>query len=84
MSAPGDTALRSASDDESFTIAIGNDAGWPDVRGWTRTGSPAQQIAPWGTNPLAFSAYPTYRQGVRVAVGDVNGDAKSTIVVRRK
>jgi hypothetical protein len=50
------------------------------VQGWTRTGSPAQQIAPWGTSPLRFAAYPTYQNGVRVAVGDVNGDGKAEIV----
>src|SRR6476659_4161036 len=37
---------------EPITIATGTDAGWPDVRGWTRLGSPAQQVAPWGTNLL--------------------------------
>src|SRR5262249_49963631 len=62
------------------TIATGTDAGGPDVRGGTRPGSPAEQIAPWGSNPLQFSAYPTYQYGVRVAVGDVNGDGKAEIV----
>ena len=38
------------------------------------------QIAPWGSNPMAFAAYPTYQYGVRVAVGDVNGDGKAEIV----
>jgi len=65
---------------DPVTIATGMDAGWPDVRGWTRDGSLAQQIAPWGTNQLQFSAYPTYQYGVRVAVGDLNGDGKNEIV----
>ncbi|HEX6700929.1 MAG TPA: VCBS repeat-containing protein, partial [Gaiellaceae bacterium] len=61
-------------------IVTGLDAGWPDVRGWDRFGNPAQQYAPWGESPLAFSPYPTYQNGVRVAVGDVNGDGRPEIV----
>jgi hypothetical protein len=61
-------------------IVTGQDAGWPDVRGWTRSGAEAMQIAPWGYNPVAFSAYPTYQYGVRVAVGDVNGDGRLDVV----
>jgi VCBS repeat protein len=62
------------------TIVTGQSAGWPDVRGFDRLGDPASQLAPWGTNPVAFSAYPTYQNGVRVAVGDVNGDGRMEIV----
>ena len=61
-------------------IVTGLDAGWPDVRGWNSNGSQAQQWAPWGEWPLAFSPYPTYQDGVRVAVGDVNGDGRPEIV----
>ena len=58
----------------------GQDAGWPDVRGWTRIGDTAEQIAPWGNNQFEFAPYPTYQYGVRVAVGDVTGDGKPEIV----
>jgi len=61
-------------------IATGQDAGWPDVRAWNRFGDPAQQLAPWGFDPIRFSAYPTYQGGVRVAVGDVDGDGAAEIV----
>lgn len=62
------------------SIVTGLDAGWPDVRGWNAQGGTAQQWAPWGESPLGFSPYPTYQQGVRVAVGDVNGDGNPEII----
>jgi FG-GAP-like repeat/FG-GAP repeat len=61
-------------------ILAGQDAGWPDVRGWDGRGRLAHQFAPWGESNLGFSAYATYQQGVRVAVGDVNGDGRAEIV----
>jgi FG-GAP repeat len=39
-----------------------------------------RQRADWGEWPLGFSPYPTYQNGVRVAVGDVNGDGRAEIV----
>jgi hypothetical protein len=61
-------------------IVTGQDAGWPDVRGFDRWGSLALGSAPWGTWQLSFAAYPTYQKGVRVAVGDVDGDGRAEIV----
>ena len=61
-------------------IITGQDASSPDVRGWDRFGSQAKTFAPWGEFPLGFSPYPTYQNGVRVAVGDVDGDGRSEIV----
>jgi len=61
-------------------IVTGQDAGWPAVNAWTLGGGQADGIAPWGAYQLAFSPYPTYQQGLRVAVGDVNGDGKPEIV----
>jgi hypothetical protein len=61
-------------------IVTGQDAGWPAVNAWTTTGLQADGTAPWGAYQLAFSPYPTYQQGLRVAVGDVNGDGRPEIV----
>jgi hypothetical protein len=61
-------------------IVTGQDAGWPDVRGWDRFGGQAKMFAPWGEFPWGFSPYPTYQNGVRVAVGDVDGDGRNEIV----
>ena len=61
-------------------IVTGQDAGWPDVRGFDRFGRPAFGSAPWGSWQLAFSPYSTYQKGVRVAVGDVDGDGRAEIV----
>ena len=76
----GIAASNAAAEAPPIAIVTGQDAGWPDVRGWTRTGGQAQQIAPWGYSPIDFSTYSTYQNGVRVAVGDVNGDGKADIV----
>jgi hypothetical protein len=73
------TSLASAAP-PAPVILTGLDAGWPDVRGWNANGSQARQWAPWGEWPLAFSPYPTYQDGVRVAVGDVSGDGRPDIV----
>jgi FG-GAP-like repeat len=64
----------------STAIVTGQDAGWPDVIGWDRFGVQAEGNAPWGSFPIRFSPYPTYQQGVRVAVGDVTGDGRPDIV----
>src|SRR5712691_6086152 len=74
------TAASGSAAPPPIGIVTGQDAGWPDVRGWSSSGGQALQIAPWGYNPIAFSPYSTYQYGVRVAVGDVNGDGKADIV----
>ena len=61
-------------------IVTGQDAGWPEVRAWTADGAQAQGGAPWGAFNIQLAAYPTYQQGVRVAVGDVTGDGRPEIV----
>ncbi len=76
----GTTAAAGTAATQPVAIVTGQDAGWPDVRGWTRIGDTAEQIAPWGNNQFEFAPYPTYQYGVRVAVGDVTGDGKPEIV----
>ena len=76
----GATAAAGTAATQPVAIVTGQDAGWPDVRGWTRIGDTAEQIAPWGNNQFEFAPYPTYQYGVRVAVGDVTGDGKPEIV----
>src|SRR5919108_1340626 len=61
-------------------VLTGLDAGWPDVRAWQANGRLAHYWAPWGEWDLVFAPYPTYHQGIRVAVGDVNGDGRNEIV----
>jgi FG-GAP repeat len=73
-------AGRAAAQPAPPAIVTGQDAGWPDVRGWDRFGGQAQTFAPWANFPLGFSPYPTYQNGVRVAVGDVDGDGRNEIV----
>jgi hypothetical protein len=74
------TAASGSAAPPRIALLTGQDAAWPDVRGWDRFGEQAQQIAPWGLNPVEFSPYSTYQHGVRVAVGDVNGDGRNEIV----
>ena len=73
-------AAASAAALPPISLVTGQDGGWPDVRGFSRAGVPALQLAPWGNNPVAFAPYSTYQYGVRVAVGDLNGDGKAEIV----
>ncbi len=73
-------AAPAQADPPAPAMVTGLDAGWPDVRGWQASGRFAHQWAPWGEWDLAFSPYPTYQEGVRVAVGDVNGDGRNEIV----
>ena len=70
------------------TIVTGQDAGWPDVRGWTRTGLTAEQIAPWGSNPLEFAPYPTYQYGaqgdftITLSASNKMGSSSTTVTVQ--
>jgi hypothetical protein len=63
-----------------ISIVTGLDQGWPDVRGYDTVGAQVSTLAPWGGSPFEFSPYPTYQSGVRVAVGDFNGDGRNEIV----
>jgi hypothetical protein len=73
-------AGRAAAAPPPAAIITGQDAGWPYVRASDRFGGRASGWAPWGEFPWELSPYPTYTNGVRVAVGDVDGDGRNEIV----
>src|SRR5690349_2926988 len=81
VAAAGAAALPAVADAQpGLAIVTGQDAGWPEVTGWSAGGLRTSGVAPWGDFQTRFAAYPAYQQGVRVAVGDVNADGKPDIV----
>lgn len=63
------------------SIVTGLEEGWPEVLGFDRFGSRSRTWTQEGDQwPFHWSVYPTYRNGVRVAVGDLVGDGALEIL----